>query len=84
MNEDIRAFLSRFTIEELQAQHVLEMDSRWATLLRAGSVSPLIELMGKHNVTKLEAVDRAWSTVGQLTPLVHQAAVGVLVEDAGH
>lgn len=60
MNEDIRTFLSGFPLEKLEGQNILVPDPRWETLLRATSVYPLIELMRKHNVTRLEAVERNW------------------------
>ena len=60
MNEDIRTFLSRFTVEELVAHGVLRPSPLWGYLLRAASVTPLAELMKNENVSRLEAADRHW------------------------
>ena len=62
MNEDIREFLNRFTIDDLEARQVLFPFgfSREQYLLRAGSVSPLIELMKEHNISRLEYPSRNW------------------------
>ena len=62
MNEDIREFLNRFTIDDLEAKQVLFPFgfSREQYLLRAGSVSPLIELMKEHNISRLEYPSRNW------------------------
>lgn len=60
MNEDIRAFLSKFSVEELEGQNILVPSRLWGYLLRAASVDPLIELMRKHSVTRLEAIERNW------------------------
>ncbi|PKB72694.1 MAG: hypothetical protein BZY75_05565 [SAR202 cluster bacterium Io17-Chloro-G7] len=60
MNEDVRTFLSRFTVEELVAHGALQTSPRWGYLLRAASVTPLVDLMKKESVSKLEAIDRDW------------------------
>ena len=60
MNEDIRTFLNRFTLEELESKHVLQPDPRYGSLLRARSVNPLIELMRERDVARLEAPERDW------------------------
>ena len=60
MNEDIRTFLSRFAVEELVGQNILVPSHRWRTLLMAISVTPLIELMKEHNISRLEYPQRTW------------------------
>ena len=54
----ITEFLSRFSVDELVRKGVLRGRRR---LLNARSVSPLIELMADHDVTRLEAAERGWS-----------------------
>lgn len=60
MNEDVRAFLKRFSAEELADRGVLSPDPRFDYLLNHRSVSPLIRLMGEQGISKLEATDRNW------------------------
>ena len=60
MREDVRTFLERFTAEDLADKGVLVPDSRFGYLLRARSVSALVELMGQHQISRLEAPERNW------------------------
>ena len=59
MEQDVRTFLKRFSLDELKNLGILQPFSGgyW---LRARSVDPLIELMKRHNVTRLVAEERRW------------------------
>ena len=54
---EARTFLDRFPAEELAARRVLNGDTR---LLNNRSVTPLIELMAEHDVSRLVAPGRDW------------------------
>ena len=60
MNEDVWSFLNKFSVEELNSLRVLTPYSGSGYLLRAPNVGPLVDLMRKHDVTKLEKVEVHW------------------------
>jgi hypothetical protein len=60
MPEDIRAFLNRFTVDDLTSRGVLRPSTWYGHLLRAPSVLPLVDLMKENNVSRLEALERDW------------------------
>ena len=60
MEQDIRTFLKRFSASELEKRGILHPHKRDVYLLRAGSVSRLLELMKEHGVTRLVAKERNW------------------------
>lgn len=60
MPEDVRAFLKRFTAEELADRGVLSTDARYGYLLRGKNLDSLIQLMREHDVSRLEAPERNW------------------------
>lgn len=60
MKQDIGTFLKRFSASELETRGILQPHKRDIYLLRAGSVSPLIELMKEHDVTRLVFEKRNW------------------------
>ena len=60
MEKDIRTFLKGFSASDLEKRGILQPHKRDIYLLRAGSVSPLIELMKEHDVTRLVAEERNW------------------------
>ena len=55
-----RKFLKKFSAAELEKRRILQPHKKNVYLLRAKSVSPLIDLMKEHGVTRLVAEERNW------------------------
>ncbi len=60
MEQDIRTFLKRFSASELEKRGILHPHIRDDYRLTARSVSPLIELIKEHGVTRLVAEEQNW------------------------